>query len=168
MPACEALGYASSMILEGRMAPTVLCGLFKGQAEMLATHLGPLYANQAMRSMRSSGAAGGGDDPGQEEQQQRGLGEGSTHDYGTLCLECGRAETPELKLMRCSACRSAQYCSRLCQKRHWAQHKAECKRLLQEAASAEPAAAQAAGDSQEAASTAASSGSPEEATAAAQ
>jgi hypothetical protein len=49
---------------------------------------------------------------------------------------CGNlSETSELKLVKgsshaCSACRTARYCSKECQTKHWKQHKPVCKALV--------------------------------------
>ena len=51
------------------------------------------------------------------------------------CAGCGR---PSEQLRSCSGCRSAAYCSRQCQLKHWKEggHKRECKRLAAAAATA--------------------------------
>uniref|UniRef100_K3WA79 MYND-type domain-containing protein n=1 Tax=Globisporangium ultimum (strain ATCC 200006 / CBS 805.95 / DAOM BR144) TaxID=431595 RepID=K3WA79_GLOUD len=50
------------------------------------------------------------------------------------CAHCGiaqrfTADNPEGKLMKCGGCRSAEYCSRECQKKAWKTHKVQCKEL---------------------------------------
>ena len=41
-----------------------------------------------------------------------------------LCAMCGKtAET------KCTACKAVFYCSKGCQKKHWKEHKFECKKL---------------------------------------
>jgi len=58
-------------------------------------------------------------------------------DYFDFCLEeyecgqCGMGETLMAggHLLRCTACRQEVYCSRDCQKKHWATHKQVCKYL---------------------------------------
>eukprot|EP00760_Papus_ankaliazontas_P029307 PhM_4_TR4199/c0_g1_i2/m.82613 len=42
-----------------------------------------------------------------------------------MCNAC--SATPSTKLLRCSACKSAFYCSSDCQKSHWKTHKTLCK-----------------------------------------
>ncbi|KAI6225222.1 Histone-lysine N-methyltransferase SMYD3 [Aphelenchoides fujianensis] len=51
------------------------------------------------------------------------------HAVNTFCSECFKK--PELvdKLMTCSACSFARYCSKDCQKQAWRMHKEECGRL---------------------------------------
>ncbi|RVD88680.1 uncharacterized protein DFL_002856 [Arthrobotrys flagrans] len=39
------------------------------------------------------------------------------------CALCGKEESGDLKLMRCSACRKVEYCSKECQKKDWKAHK---------------------------------------------
>ncbi|DAZ97381.1 TPA: hypothetical protein N0F65_003404 [Lagenidium giganteum] len=58
------------------------------------------------------------------------------------CAQCGvlqkfSADNPEGKLMTCSGCRSAEYCSRECQKKAWKKHKVECKQIRAQRESAE-------------------------------
>ncbi|PIL27075.1 hypothetical protein GSI_10214 [Ganoderma sinense ZZ0214-1] len=43
------------------------------------------------------------------------------------CDRCKKKETAERKLMRCTGCRKAVYCSRECQKSDWKTHKLRCK-----------------------------------------
>lgn len=52
--------------------------------------------------------------------------------YGMLeeyCSQCGNCGN-ELKLFRCSRCKSRVYCSRECQKKNWKYHKSSCKSSL--------------------------------------
>ena len=52
-----------------------------------------------------------------------GLIEEFDDDVG-LCALCGKtAET------KCTACKAVFYCSKVCQKKHWKEHKFECKKL---------------------------------------
>mgnify|MGYP001810821497 CR=1 FL=1 len=51
------------------------------------------------------------------------------------CAACSRQVAV---VKRCTACRTAAYCSTACQRSHWPQHKAECRRLAAERAG-EPA-----------------------------
>ncbi|PNH12441.1 hypothetical protein TSOC_000624 [Tetrabaena socialis] len=48
-------------------------------------------------------------------------GNPSCGNFGGDCEE-------ELKLLKCSRCRSVRYCGGACQKQHWPQHKEECER----------------------------------------
>ncbi|KAJ3538756.1 hypothetical protein NMY22_g5026 [Coprinellus aureogranulatus] len=41
-----------------------------------------------------------------------------------VCMACGQGGKP--KLLVCSACKSARYCSSACQKGHWKKHKSGC------------------------------------------
>lgn len=43
---------------------------------------------------------------------------------GDVCVTCGQLGKP--KLLVCSACKSAHYCSSACQKAHWKRHKTTC------------------------------------------
>ena len=45
-----------------------------------------------------------------------------------FCQDCGEEETKDKKLLRCSRCVRAFYCSRECQKRDWRDHKHDCKK----------------------------------------
>jgi TPR repeat protein len=46
------------------------------------------------------------------------------------CAECGVAGGVSLKV--CKSCMDAKYCNAECQKKHWATHKADCKRRTSE------------------------------------
>jgi len=48
------------------------------------------------------------------------------------CAACGTAEVDEIKLMRCTACKSVRYCGVKCQKDHRRQHKKECRKRAAE------------------------------------
>ncbi len=43
------------------------------------------------------------------------------------CNKCGKEESGVLKLLKCSRCRMAVYCSQACQKGDWKSHKLRCK-----------------------------------------
>jgi hypothetical protein len=45
------------------------------------------------------------------------------------CQVCEKREAEGVKLSFCSSCRSVGYCSRLCQKADWKNHKVICKKL---------------------------------------
>ena len=45
------------------------------------------------------------------------------------CLECGKQEDSDIKLLRCSCCKLAMFCDIECQKKCWASHKKICKQL---------------------------------------
>jgi hypothetical protein len=47
-------------------------------------------------------------------------------DLKKICDNCGKIDT---KLMKCSRCKSAYYCSAECQKCSWKKHKLDCKQL---------------------------------------
>jgi hypothetical protein len=42
------------------------------------------------------------------------------------CAVCG---IPLADVKQCGGCRKVAYCSRECQRKHWPQHKEECRRL---------------------------------------
>ena len=46
---------------------------------------------------------------------------------GRSCNCCGVIAEVTQKLLLCSACKSAQYCNKECQTKHWKQHKPICK-----------------------------------------
>lgn len=47
---------------------------------------------------------------------------------GKRCANCGGVDI-QLKLKKCSGCEKVWYCKVECQKSHWKQHKAQCKKL---------------------------------------
>lgn len=59
----------------------------------------------------------------QEDRRRSGLGD-------QCCTFCGQEPRGEVKLFKCSQCRSAAYCAppRKCQKADWPRHKEVCKR----------------------------------------
>jgi len=59
----------------------------------------------------------------QEDKRRKDLG-------GKCCSFCGKESHGELKLLKCSQCRSATYCAPPCncQKADWPRHKEACKR----------------------------------------
>jgi len=48
------------------------------------------------------------------------------------CASCGISEGDDIKLMKCTACKSVRYCSVKCQKNDWSQHKIFCKKRAAE------------------------------------
>ena len=48
------------------------------------------------------------------------------------CANCGKAESDDIKLKRCTACKMVRYCSRDCQVAHRPQHKKACKKRAAE------------------------------------
>ncbi len=58
--------------------------------------------------------------------------EGRTKAFGSVCVACRSAAVSGARILRCSACNRATYCSPGCQKKDWKLHKLECP-LLQEA-----------------------------------
>jgi hypothetical protein len=48
------------------------------------------------------------------------------------CEVCGAIEGGDRQLLLCTGCREVRYCGRACQKQHWKQHKAVCKRADKE------------------------------------
>ncbi|KAI0667949.1 hypothetical protein C8Q78DRAFT_1081818 [Trametes maxima] len=46
-----------------------------------------------------------------------------------ICAFCGRPPCTAVKLLSCSACKKAQYCSQACQKGDWPNHKTHCKKI---------------------------------------
>ena len=58
-----------------------------------------------------------------KKKAENELAEKLAHDIQTLCAAgCG-----EVALERCSVCAGAKYCGRKCQKKHWPEHKEQCK-----------------------------------------
>ena len=56
----------------------------------------------------------------------------STDTAITTCANCGKAESDDINLKRCTACKMVKYCSRDCQVAHRPKHKKECKRRAAE------------------------------------
>ncbi len=48
------------------------------------------------------------------------------------CASCGITQGGDVKLMTCTACKLARYCSVACQKEHRPKHKRDCKRKAAE------------------------------------
>ncbi len=48
------------------------------------------------------------------------------------CASCGITQGDHIKLMKCTACKLARYCSIACQKEHWPKHKRQCKKRAAE------------------------------------
>eukprot|EP00878_Enallax_costatus_P009346 GHUV01009768.1.p1 GENE.GHUV01009768.1~~GHUV01009768.1.p1 ORF type:complete len:387 (+),score=74.62 GHUV01009768.1:293-1453(+) len=60
--------------------------------------------------------------------EQQGLLKPRGAGSGYHCLECGKEETDDQKLLKCATCKTARYCSKECQKAHWRNgHKQVCK-----------------------------------------
>lgn len=58
-----------------------------------------------------------------------GAGHGSAADQDKKCARCG---VRDVKLLKCSRCFSARYCSKDCQVAHWPEHKAVCKKMAKQ------------------------------------
>lgn len=43
-----------------------------------------------------------------------------------ICFNCGVAQSEDVRLMKCSRCKKATYCSRACAKEHWKVHRPNC------------------------------------------
>lgn len=43
------------------------------------------------------------------------------------CLSCGKLDSDDVKLLRCSRCQNAYFCNRGCQKRAWKKHRKDCQ-----------------------------------------
>ena len=50
----------------------------------------------------------------------------------SLCASCGLPECDDIKLKKCTACKSVRYCGVECQKNHRPQHKRACKKRAAE------------------------------------
>ena len=55
----------------------------------------------------------------------------------TSCANCNKAESDDIKLKTCTACKLVKYCSRQCQAAHRPQHKNMCKKRVEELFDAE-------------------------------
>ena len=42
------------------------------------------------------------------------------------CLLCDMTELNGKKLVTCGSCKTARYCNKVCQRKHWKQHKPGC------------------------------------------
>ena len=50
------------------------------------------------------------------------------HDAKFACAMCGKEwHAPQVPHKWCARCKAVKYCSRACQKEHWAEHKGKCK-----------------------------------------
>ena len=56
----------------------------------------------------------------------------SSADTITNCANCGKAESDDINLKRCTACKMVKYCSRDCQVAHRSKHKKPCKQRAAE------------------------------------
>ena len=45
------------------------------------------------------------------------------------CFKCGQRPAAGSKLRMCGGCQTAKYCTDLCQRGHWSEHKPVCKTL---------------------------------------
>jgi tetratricopeptide (TPR) repeat protein len=53
-------------------------------------------------------------------------------DTSSFCASCGITECDDIKLKKCTACKSVRYCGVKCQKNHRPQHKRACKKRAAE------------------------------------
>ncbi|KAL7504650.1 hypothetical protein ACHAXN_003962 [Cyclotella atomus] len=54
------------------------------------------------------------------------------------CGACGKSDSSDGGLKKCSGCKAIKYCSVACQQAHRSEHKQECKRLADEALFRDP------------------------------
>ncbi|KAH6912449.1 hypothetical protein BKA70DRAFT_1530181 [Coprinopsis sp. MPI-PUGE-AT-0042] len=65
--------------------------------------------------------------PSRHEEDLKGKEKDSEEDKEELCWKCqGSGGSSGLKLLRCSRCKEARYCSDICQKADWKSHKLHC------------------------------------------
>jgi len=62
-----------------------------------------------------------------EIEQEKELLERAHRDL--FCYQCRKKVRIGPELLRCARCGVAGYCGQPCQKRHWPQHKAQCKTM---------------------------------------
>ena len=68
------------------------------------------------------------DDPKKEEREEAAL-----LPDAIVCSFCGLPETETRNFSKTKCpCKSTWYCNRACQKKHWKEHRTECKRLIVE------------------------------------
>jgi tetratricopeptide (TPR) repeat protein len=60
------------------------------------------------------------------------MSEDNEADTSSCCASCGMAESDDIKLKKCTACKSVRYCSVKCQREHRPQHKRVCKKRAAE------------------------------------
>eukprot|EP00984_Skeletonema_dohrnii_P032594 scaffold26965_cov172-Skeletonema_dohrnii-CCMP3373.AAC.1 len=48
------------------------------------------------------------------------------------CASCGTTEVDDIKLQKCTTCKSVRYCSVKCQREHLPQHEETCKKRAAE------------------------------------
>ena len=80
------------------------------------------------------GGGGDGDSPvavpassrARPRRTPRSAAGGTAKVSGVRCKKCGKEEAGEVKLFRCSGCKTAVYCSEACQKSDWKAHKVWC------------------------------------------
>ena len=71
-----------------------------------------------------------------ESAERKGEPETKNEDdtNGTPTKKCSACGKESDKLMKCRDCKCVWYCDAACQKRHWKEHKKECKRIKKELA----------------------------------
>jgi tetratricopeptide (TPR) repeat protein len=62
----------------------------------------------------------------------RSSAEAEAEEMMMCCASCGIAGVDDIKLKKCTACKSVRYCSVTCQRDHRPQHKRECKKRAAE------------------------------------
>lgn len=49
-----------------------------------------------------------------------------------ICDSCGKTESQEVKIKKCSMCMKAKYCSKECQIADWQEHKVKCSKRIKQ------------------------------------
>lgn len=59
-----------------------------------------------------------------------GQGVVDSHNKSPSCVSCGKIEG-EMLFKRCAKCKGVRYCSTVCQRKHWQQHKTLCATIAE-------------------------------------
>ena len=130
-PGCEYVA-RGKIPVSVESAERVLCSCGEGRLPKNFVPQMPAWKSAARYSVRVAisppfSAAIAGDVLTDTKEMRKG-GTGVQHP-GDGCWVCGQRESGDGgALLRCAACREAQYCSPDCQKKDWKKHKADCSK----------------------------------------